>query len=96
MFAGAVEFVVALVVVPVVVFFVADVFQAEVQKISVPDSAALGAAMRAANAVAGTSWKELSAKFAKTTEKILPDTKTAELYKSMLAKYAELERRRGG
>ncbi len=75
---------------------IADVFQAEVQKISVPDSAALGAAMRAANAVAGTSWKELSAKFAKTTEKILPDTKTAELYKSMLAKYAELERRRGG
>lgn len=72
---------------------IADVFCAEVEKISVPDSAALGAAMRAANAVAGIAISELSAKFAKTVEKISPDLSNKQIYAEMLAKFAEAEAR---
>lgn len=72
---------------------IADVFGAEVQKISVPDSAALGAAMRAANAVSGISWDNLTAKFARTVEKISPDKANSSAYRKLLAKFADFEKR---
>jgi xylulokinase len=71
----------------------ADVFQARVERISIPDSAALGAAMRAANAVDGISWSSLREKFSATTSIATPDASTSETYKDALARFAELERK---
>ncbi len=65
----------------------ADVFDAEVQKISVPDSAALGAAMMAANAVDGIPFEKLASKFCKETESIRPITKNVETYRHMADKF---------
>ncbi len=74
----------------------ADVFQAEVQKIAVSDSAALGAAMRAANAEGGFKWADLNAKFAAPVERISCDRKNKEVYAKLLDKYARLEKKAKG
>ena len=70
---------------------IANVFQADVEKISVPDSAALGAAMRAANACGGVAWSELEEKFTKASEIIHPDTYVASVYKNMIEQYIKFE-----
>ncbi len=44
----------------------ADVFDARIETLSVSNSAALGAALRAAHAGAGLSWAELYARFVVT------------------------------
>ncbi len=72
---------------------IADVFQASVEKISVPDSATLGAAIRAACAMEPLKRNEISARFAVATETIEPDKSTAGVYDDMLAKFAEFEKK---
>jgi len=66
----------------------ADVFQAKLESVSVPDGAALGAAMIAAHAAGGVPWDELSAKFCKASDSIEPDKSLASLYESMLKSFA--------
>ena len=72
---------------------IADVFQARVEKISVADSATLGAALRAACAMFDFKRNEICAKFAGASETIEPDRSTAGIYDDMLAKFAEFEKR---
>lgn len=69
----------------------ADVFQARIEKISVPDSAALGAAMVAANAAGGFKWEDLNAKFCKAEESISPDASLKGLYGRMLEDFSKFE-----
>lgn len=71
---------------------VANIFQAKVERISISDSAALGAAMRAANAIDGTSWDSMNEKFTVPSSTVIPDPTTAKIYKKSLAKFAELEK----
>ncbi|HCE43338.1 MAG TPA: carbohydrate kinase [Lentisphaeria bacterium] len=75
---------------------IADVFQAKVEKISVADSAALGAAVRVAQSVFFGRMTEYYAKFAAATETIEPDKSTAATYEKMLAKFAEFEKTQVG
>ncbi|MCK5843755.1 MAG: hypothetical protein KAG97_03545, partial [Victivallales bacterium] len=70
----------------------ADVFQARVERISIPDSAALGAALRAANAIDGADWNKLAEKFAAPSSVIEPDSATAAVYADAAARFAELEK----
>jgi len=69
----------------------ADVFGSSVETISIPDSAALGAAMIAASS-RGYDLSSLSANFAKPTGRIEPNPNNTALYDRMLEKYRELER----
>jgi xylulokinase len=71
----------------------ADVFQAEVSRSETSDSAALGAAMRAAQAVDGLSWETLSERFCSTsaTQCMQPDPETRESYRELAKRYAALE-----
>lgn len=71
---------------------IADVFQVPVESIQVPDSAALGAALRAANAVAGIPFPELYGRFCRPVETVLPRREYAELYRAMLKNFADFER----
>jgi xylulokinase len=71
---------------------IADIFQAQVEKISITDSAGLGAALRAANAVNKLTFTELCKKFTKSALVIKPDTENASVYQKALEKYAELEK----
>jgi xylulokinase len=71
----------------------ADVFQAKLEKISIPDSAGLGAAMRAANAVGNFSFDELTAKFATPNETVEANPANKEIYKKLLEDYRKLERK---
>lgn len=77
---------------PGVVKVVADVFQANVEKIAVADSAALGAAMRAAHAVGGVAWDDLSAKFAAASDAVKPDPSLRQVYDDALNAYAAFEK----
>jgi xylulokinase len=69
----------------------ADVFQAQIEQISISDSAGLGAALRAANAIGAIPFAEIFKKFSATAEIVYPDEKTAMVYDDLLKKYAELE-----
>ncbi len=69
----------------------ADVFQARVEQIAVTESAALGAAMRAAHTVGGSSWKDLEDKFTAPTGVTLPNADTAARYEQCLRAFALLE-----
>jgi xylulokinase len=72
----------------------ADVFQCVIERISVPDSAALGAAMRAANVCGAVPLDDLYAKFcAPAGEAVKPDPKNKALYDSMLKDYAAFEKK---
>jgi xylulokinase len=71
---------------------VADVFQAKVERIAVADSAALGAALRAAQAVGGVAWDDLSAKFAAATVAVQPDPALRAVYDDALKAYADFEK----
>jgi xylulokinase len=70
----------------------ADVFDACVETISIPDSAALGAAIIAACAEGDFSFSEMSAKFAKPVSKIVPNSGNVKIYRALLDKYAEFEK----
>jgi xylulokinase len=68
----------------------ADIFQAPVLIGESAESAALGAAMRAANSIAGTDFETLTAKFCRIEQRIEPDPALAEIYQKALRAFAEL------
>jgi len=70
---------------------IANIFQANVEKISVPDSAALGSAMIAANTIGKISYNNLKEKFCNAEKIIYPDKSTSKIYDDMLDKYASAE-----
>ncbi|NLF18829.1 MAG: carbohydrate kinase [Lentisphaerae bacterium] len=71
----------------------ADVFQAEVERLDVGNSAALGAALRAAQAVEGLPWAALAARFCAPVagRRLHPVAANAALYRDLLKRYAALE-----
>ncbi len=69
----------------------ADVFQAPVETISIPDSAALGAAMRAAQAAGGFAWSDLAGRFAAPAGTVVPDRSLGSLYAERLEAYGAFE-----
>jgi len=71
---------------------IANIFQAKVEKISITDSAALGAAMIAASSLCKISFEELKNKFCKAEKIINPDKKTANIYDNLLQKYKKAEK----
>ena len=70
---------------------ISNIFQAKVEKISITDSAALGGAMIAANAIGKIPFENLKDKFCKAEKIINPDKKTEEVYNILLEKYAQAE-----
>ena len=60
----------------------ADVFQARIVPLQVSNSSALGAALRAAQAVGGTSWEELARRFSAPANHLAmkPDPRTLAMY----------------
>ena len=70
---------------------IADVFQANVELISITDSAALGAAMRAANAAGDIAWEDLNKTFTLANKSVPPRIENAEIYKNAVLEFAELE-----
>ena len=70
----------------------ADVFQAQIEKIAITDSAGLGAALRAANAVAKVPFHKLFEQFTAATEIVKANPAKAKIYNKALKKYAALER----
>lgn len=68
-----------------------DVFQARIEKISVANSAGLGAAMRAANAAGGKSWTDLAGAFSAPAETVHPIAANANVYNDLLEQYREFE-----
>lgn len=77
---------------PVLRQIIADVFQTSVALGEARDSAALGAAMRAANAVAHVPFGELNHVFCKTLLTIQPNTQLAQCYDNAITRYEELEK----
>lgn len=75
----------------------ADVFAARVERLETGNSAALGAALRAANAVSGTGWDELSECFCRAVPgmDVLPVQANAAVYRDLLPRYQELASSRG-
>lgn len=69
----------------------ADVFQATVETIAVPDSAALGAAMIAAHVGGGVSYASLAAQLAPASAKTLPNAANAKVYAEALVEYQRFE-----
>ncbi len=68
----------------------ADVFDARVERLATGNSAALGAALRAAHTVGGSSWKDLSATFCQPVAggDVLPKAANVAVYRKMLPEYA--------
>jgi len=73
----------------------ADVFQAQIETVSVANSASLGAAIRAANGIEDIPFDDLYAQFCSSVSVINPDPALRGLYDDMLEKYAALEKSRG-
>ena len=59
---------------------IADIFQAKVECIQSSNSAALGAAMRAANSLGGISWGSLVSSFSGASQSFEPNTTHAAIY----------------
>ncbi|NLF23288.1 MAG: carbohydrate kinase [Lentisphaerae bacterium] len=70
----------------------ADVFQAPVETIAVADSAALGAALRAAQAVGGMAFEELYGRFCQSQRVVPPRPEFRQVYDDLLQAYAAFER----
>lgn len=70
----------------------ADVFQAKVETIALPDSAALGAALRAAQGAGKRDWDTLYARFTAAVDTVSPNPSTRKIYEQRLKEYAALER----
>ena len=68
----------------------ADVFQAQIEKIAISDSAGLGAALRAANAVSKIQFAELFSRFTTAKQIIQPNPDNAAVYNEALKRYVEL------
>lgn len=68
---------------------IADVFQADVELIAVPDSAALGAALRAAAVAGGYALEELAARFTGASRVVHPDPGLAAAYGHCTQAYAK-------
>ena len=75
---------------------VADVFQTTVTLGGSGESAALGAAMRAANAVSGMPFAELSCRFNRAETQVAPERALAGCYDEALERYRKLENHRIG
>jgi xylulokinase len=71
----------------------ADVFDATVERLEVGNSAALGAAMRAAHAAGGVPWDRLTATVCRCdpARTLGPAAPAAAVYKAMLPRFAALE-----
>lgn len=69
----------------------ADVFQARIETISVTNSAGLGAAMRAANAVEGIPFPQLSDRFCRVAEVIEPDSTKRSMADARLKAFTDFE-----
>jgi len=69
----------------------ADVFEIDIERISVTESAALGAALRAANVEAQILLIDLYKKFIIPIETFKPNKENSEVYKKMLIEYKKLE-----
>ena len=69
----------------------ADVFEAPIESIRVANSAALGAALRAANAVGGIPFPELYRKFCAATETVAPIPANARIYAGRLPVFRQFE-----
>lgn len=72
---------------------IADVFDATVDRLRVGNSAALGAAMRAANAVGGVPWAALTERFCHCSpdQRVTPNTTNLPVYEELLHTYRDLE-----
>ncbi len=70
----------------------ADVFQADIETISVTNSAGLGAALRAAGAVEGIPFGDLWNSFCRAEETVKPNPDNRRLYDSMLEHFREFLR----
>lgn len=70
----------------------ADVFQAQIEQLTSTDSAGLGAALRAANAVTKIPFKTLFKQFTVAKAIILPNPDNAAIYDKALQAYAKLEK----
>lgn len=71
-----------------IIQLIADVFQSNVQRISVPDSAALGGAMRAAHGVGGLALEELALRFSRPSSLTKPREGSLATYAQCLEKYS--------
>ncbi len=69
----------------------ADVFQAEIRTLAVPNSSALGGALRAAQAITGAPWSELYARFVSPAggESVRPAAGTASAYADLRARFVD-------
>lgn len=69
---------------------IADVFNAEIKRLPVTNSAALGAAMRAASAVGKISWNALAAAFAApdAAGRVQPDPQAVAVYADSASRFA--------
>ena len=69
----------------------ADVFQAKLQRLAVGNSAALGGAVRAAQAVTGRSYADLAARFSAPDPAVVitPNAKTAPVYEAQMRKWQQ-------
>jgi xylulokinase len=76
---------------PGILRVLADVFQAVIMPLAVSNSSALGGALRAAQAVGGTSWDDLFARFAPPERKmrVEPNPGTQSVYKEMAAQFKQ-------
>jgi xylulokinase len=70
---------------------IADVFQADVETISVSNSAGLGAAFRAANSAGNIPFATLAEIFCSAAETVHPNPDMAKHYQTALMKYKEFE-----
>ena len=73
----------------------ADVFQAEIEQIAIPDSAGIGAALRAANAIGRIPFSVLYRKFTAAVESTKSNPANAVIYDHALQEYADLSSRAG-
>ena len=69
----------------------ADVFQARIETISVTNSAGLGAALRAAHAVGGIPYAQLSERFCRVSEVTEPDLTKRNMAEAMLKSFTNFE-----
>ncbi len=70
----------------------ADVFQARIERITVSDSAGLGAAMRAANAVENIPFSDLETMFAQTLDATEPNPANVQVYDQALEAFRLFEK----
>jgi xylulokinase len=72
---------------------IADVFNASVERLEVAHSAALGAAMRAAQAIEALSWDELTARFCRcdVARAVTPVPSNVAVYRALLPAFAAFE-----